>query len=321
MHLVSRLPSIAGLDESSAGWGFYLCARKETRTSRDGEFLSLVLQDRSGQISAKIFEDVDRMRDEFNEGEFVRVHGHGRRDRQRLELIIDQIRRVDADHDRSDGFREEDCIPSAPRAIEDMWQELQDRIARVENPWIRRLLTTLVEQHAERLRVWPAAVVVHHAYRGGLLEHILKLAEIGELIATAYAADADLVIAGAIVHDLGKLEELNYDGAASYSRTGNLLGHITLGTMMIRAAAQTIDGFPEELRARIEHLVVSHHGARELGSPVEPMTEEAFILSSIDDLDARLHQVRRHVRDDGGEGEFTAYHPRLKRVLFKPSGR
>jgi 3'-5' exoribonuclease len=164
-------------------------------------------------------------------------------------------------------------------------------------------------------------VTVHHAYRGGLLEHVLKLAEVGETLARAYGADADLLLAGAVLHDIGKLEELTYDGVASYSRAGNLVGHITIGVSMVREAAAAIAGFPDGLRHRIEHLVVSHHGERELGSPVEPMTAEAFILSAIDDLDARLHQFRRHVREDDGDGEFTRYHTRFGRVLLKPGDR
>ncbi|MEO8076290.1 MAG: HD domain-containing protein, partial [Acidobacteriota bacterium] len=174
-------------------------------------------------------------------------------------------------------------------------------------------------------RVLPSAFLenlkVHHAYRGGLLEHILKIAETGEAIAIAYGADPDLLLAGAILHDLGKVDELSYDGITSYSRNGNLLGHITIGVTMVRDALRGIEGFPDDLRTRIEHLIVSHHGKRELGSPVEPMTEEAFILSAIDDLDATLHQFRRHVREDRGEGDFTAYHPRLRRILLKPAGR
>jgi 3'-5' exoribonuclease len=213
------------------------------------------------------------------------------------------------------------AIPSAPRPLDEMWSELQSRVARVGNTWVRQLLVAILDRHGDRLRVWPAALMVHHAYRGGLLEHVLKLAEAGDAMAAAYRVDADLIFAGAVLHDIGKTEELRYDESTSYSKRGNLIGHITMGVMMVRDAVRTIEGFPEDILTRIEHLILSHHGARELGSPVEPMTEEAFILSSIDDLDATLHQFRRHVDDDSGEGEFTAYHPRLRRVLLKPSGR
>jgi 3'-5' exoribonuclease len=212
-------------------------------------------------------------------------------------------------------------MPTAPRPVDEMWSELQSRVGRVGNAWVRQLLERMLDRHGDRLRIWPAALMVHHAYRGGLLEHVLKLAEVGDALATAYGADADLILAGAVLHDVGKIEELRYDEATAYTTRGNLIGHITMGVILVRDAARTIDGFPDDLLTRIEHLIVSHHGARELGSPVEPMTVEAFILSSIDDLDATLHQFRRHVEIDGGEGEFTAYHPRLRRVLLKPSGR
>jgi 3'-5' exoribonuclease len=319
---MSRLPSIRDLDESSSGWSFYLCARKELRTGRGGaDFLSIVLQDVSGQIGAKVFDDVATLEQEFEAGEFVRVQGRGNLHRERLELVLEKIRRVNAPQDRLDGFREEDCIPCAPRPIDEMWQELQQRVGEAANPWVRQLLTKLLDVHGDRLRVWPAALTVHHAYRGGLLEHVLKLAEVSVLLARAYGADADLLLAAAVLHDLGKVEELRYDGATSYSTRGNLIGHITLGVMMVRDAARQIDGFPGDLQSRIEHLIVSHHGSREHGSPVEPMSVEAFIFSAMDDLDATLNQVRRHVQDDRGDGEFTAYYPRLGRVLLKPSGR
>lgn len=318
---MSRLPRIVEIVESSEGFGFYLCARKEVRNGRGGEFVSLVLQDLSGQMPAKIFDRVELLGGEFEAGEFVKVQARGNRHHDRLELMVENIRRVNPDQDRRDGFREEDCIPCAPRPIDEMWSELQERIASVGNPWIRQLLASVVDTRADRLKIWPAAVTVHHAYRGGLLEHVLQLAKVGNALATAYGADADLLLAGAVLHDIGKLDELRYDGVTSYSRDGNLLGHITIGVLIVREAAAALPGFPDALRVRIEHLVVSHHGARELGSPVEPMSEEAFILSAIDDLDARLHQVRRHIANDTGEGDLTAYHPRLGRALLKPSGR
>ena len=319
---MGRLPFIGDLDETSSGFGFYLCSRKEVRTGRGGgDFITMILQDVSGQIAAKIFDDVDVLKQEFDAGEFVKVQGRGNRHQQKLELVVDKIRRVDEAHDRLDGFREEDCIPCSRRGADDMWAELQARVAAVGNAWVRRLLEVVIEAHGDRLRIWPAALLVHHAYRSGLLEHILKIAEVGSVLAESYGADKDLVVAGAILHDIGKLEELDYDGVTTYTRRGNLLGHITIGAQMVREAAASIDGFPEELRTRIEHLVVSHHGERELGSPVEPMTEEAFILSAIDDLDAKLHQFRRHVTEDSLDGEFTPFHPRFRRVLLKPSGR
>ena len=143
-----------------------------------------------------MFEDVTSLEQEFEAGEFVKVQGRGNRHREKLELVLEKIRRVNAVQDRLDGFREEECIPCAPRPVDEMWQELLGRVARADNPWVRQLLTRVLATHGDRLRVWPAALTVHHAYRGGLLEHVVKLAEVGELLAGRYGADADLLLAG-----------------------------------------------------------------------------------------------------------------------------
>ncbi len=203
----------------------------------------------------------------------------------------------------------------------DAWSELLARLARVENQWIAILLRDLVLSREERLRTWPAAATVHHAYPGGLLDHILKVAETCDALGAAYNANRDLLFAGAVLHDIGKLEELTRGETTGYSRDGNLIGHITLGVVIVREAIARRAGFPDDLRTLLEHLIVSHHGSRQLGSPVEPMTIEALILSAADDLDAKIDQVRRHVADDQGEGEFTAFHPRLRRAFLKPGVR
>lgn len=314
-----RLPRLAALTADTAGWGFFLCTSKELRTGRSGsEFLILTLQDISAQVTGKIFDEVTRYQGEFDAGEFVRVEGRASLYNGQTQLVVSAIRRVYPEQDRVEGFREDDCVLSAPRPIDDMWAELTARVAAVGHPGLRVLLTRILTDHEAQLREWPAAQVIHHAYRGGFLEHIVKMAEVGTLVARAYGADADLVLAGVVLHDIGKLQELAYEaGTISYTRDGNLIGHIALGLVLLREAAQGVSGFPLELRTELEHLVLSHHGTREHGSPVEPKTIEAFILAAVDELDARIHQVRRAVREDAGQGEFTAWHKRLGRVLYK----
>jgi 3'-5' exoribonuclease len=316
---VPRLPRLAELTPDSAGWGFFLCTSKERRTGRSGsDFLVLTLQDVSAQLTAKILDGAERFDAEFDAGEFVRVEGRGSSYDGRLQLVVSAIRRVHAEQDRLDGFREDECVQSAPRPVGEMWSELSARVAAVGNPQLRVLLLRILADHELQLREWPAAQVIHHAYRGGFLEHIVKMAEVGQFLARAYDADADLVLAGVILHDIGKLQELAYDsGAISYTREGNLVGHIGLGLVLVREAASGVSGFPIELRTQLEHLVLSHHGTREHGSPVEPKTIEAFILAAVDELDARINQVRRAVREDAGDGEFTAWNKRLGRVLYK----
>jgi 3'-5' exoribonuclease len=316
---MQRLPKVSELAVEDSGWGYFLCTYKELRAGRSGsELLFLSLQDSTGQIVAKVMSDVDRYKDEFDAGEFVRVEGRGSNYNGRLELVVSTIRRVNPDQDRREGFREEDAVLSAPRPIDEMWAELQAHLQGVKNAHVRVLLNRVVTDHAEQLKVWPAAQAIHHAYRGGFLEHITKMAEVGRFLANAYNADWDLVLAGIILHDIGKLQELSYEGGGgSYTRDGNLVGHIVLGIVMVRETINGISGFPDDLRAQIEHLIASHHGVREHGSPVEPKTIEAFILASIDELDAKLNQIRKAVAEDPGDEEFTAWNKRLGRVLWK----
>ena len=320
---MTRLPRLASLTADAAGWGYFFCSYKEVRAGRSGsEFLFLSLQDSTGQIVAKVMADVDRYKHEFEDGEFVRVEGHGSVYNGQLQLVLTSIRRVNPDQDRLQGFREEDCILSALRPIDEMWAELHEHLRGVNNDHIRVLLNRVVADNEAQLRVWPAAQQIHHAYRGGFLEHITKMAEVGRLLARAYDANEDLVLAGVVLHDIGKLQELAYEGGSgSYTRDGNLVGHITLGVVMVREQINGIANFPPELRSQIEHLILSHHGVREHGSPVEPKTIEAFIVASVDELDAKLNQVRKAIAADPGDGEFTAWHKRLGRVLYKPSDR
>jgi 3'-5' exoribonuclease len=179
-------------------------------------------------------------------------------------------------------------------------------------------MLSMASAHAEKLRVWPAARQIHHAYRSGLLEHILKIMEVVDFLGHAYGANRDLLIAGAFLHDLGKLQELSYDVSTDYTVEGNLIGHITIGAALLRDAVRDRPAFPRDLAMQLEHLILSHHGELELGSPVKPLTIEAFILAAADEIDARLHQVRRHIADDDTPGPFTAYQRKLERVLFKP---
>lgn len=316
---MSKLPKLSALSVDDSGWGYFLCTYKEVRTGRSGsDFLFLSLQDASAQVVAKLMTDAERYKSEFDAGEFVRVEGRGSLYNGQVQLVLSTIRRVNPEQDRQQGFREEECVLSAPRPIDEMWSELQAHLDGIKNQHIRILLNRIVTDNEAQLRTWPAAQQIHHAYRGGFLEHISKMAEVGLLIARAYGADEDLVLAGVILHDIGKLQELAYEGGAgSYTRDGNLVGHIALGMMMVREAANGISGFPLELRSQIEHLVASHHGVREYGSPVEPKTIEAFILASVDELDAKLNQVRRAIAEDPSDDEFTAWNKRLGRVLYK----
>lgn len=319
---MARFPRIADLNPNVTGWGFFLCTRKESRTGRTGSpYLEVGLQDASGEARAKVFQDVETVTLEFDAGEFVKAQGRSNVYQGRTEIVIDKIRRVMRDRDAADGFREEDCIRCAPRPVDEMWAELTSRIDSVQDPQLRALLQTIVTTHTDRLRIWPAARTVHHAYRSGLLEHILQIMKVSLFLADEYSARRDLLIAGALLHDIGKLREMSYETTTDYTLEGNLVGHLVIGVGMLRDAVreQPQPGVPEELVIELEHLILSHHGELELGSPVVPKTLEAFLLASVDDLDAKVHQIRQHLNDDDTPGRFTAMHRRLDRSLLKPS--
>ncbi len=315
------LPSIRDLTPETTGTGFFLCCQKDVRPGRNGDFIALTLQDATGRVAAKVFDDVDRLKGEFEAGEFVKAKVRANVYNGRLQLIVENIRRVNREQDRAAGFREENCIPCSPRPIEEMWAELQKVVTSVHDPHLRQLVERIVSEHEPRLRLWPAAQTVHHAYRGGFLEHVVKITQVVVALAEAYGADVDVAIAGAVLHDIGKLRELDHDVVTTYSREGYLVGHIALGVLMVREAARQVPEFPPELLAHVEHLIVSHHGSHDFGSPIEPMTVEAFIVSMADDLDAKINQVRQAIEDDAGDGEFTPYHPRFGHALWKGPGR
>lgn len=318
------LPPINRLSADQGGWGFFLCTEKSLRSGRGGDFLALTLRDGSGTLIGRIFDNLERFNGEFEAGEFVKAQGRTNLFNGRLQFVIENIRRVMVgpdSQDRREGFREELLLPVSPRPLDEMWAELQQVVASVGSPQVRTLLERIITKTEERLRIWPAARAVHHAYRGGFLEHVLKMARAGRVLANEYDANADLVVAGALLHDIGKLEELDYAPTTSYTREGNLVGHVTLGVLMVRDACDAIPGFPDALRTEITHLILSHHGDRQYGAPVEPMTIEAMILASIDDLDSKINQVRQALAEDAGEGEFTAYNSRLGRSFWKGPGK
>ena len=177
---MSRLPRLAAITADTAGWGFFLCTAKELRASRSGsEFLIFTVQDVSAQITAKLFDEVTRFQGEFEAGEFVRAEGAATVYNGELQLVVSSIRRVNPEQDRLEGFREEDCVLSAPRPIDEMWTELTDRVRAVADNYLRVLLFRILADHEAQLREWPAAQIIHHAYRGGFLEHIVKMAEVG----------------------------------------------------------------------------------------------------------------------------------------------
>ncbi len=297
-----RNEPIAAWSDGDAVEGFALLSRKERRQDRNGNnFLDLELTDASGSISAKVWSDSPALEGDYEAHSFVAVRGQVKDYRGRLQVSVQRCREA-TEADREHGFDEALLVPTTHEDISDLYNRLERLLRkRIRHPLMRRLGLETLATHGRALREHPAAKSIHHAYRGGLLEHTVSMAELASRVADHYPdLDRDLLLLGVLFHDLGKLLELGAMPANDYTHSGRLVGHIVLGRDLLLERCAAIDDFPEELRLHLEHLVLSHHGELEFGSPVRPMTPEALALSVIDNLDSKLAQLREVGRGGGG---------------------
>ncbi len=286
----------------------------ETRAGKP--YLLLTLGDRSGEISGPVWENVETQKNICVPGAVVQVRGLVQTYNEKLQLKIDTVSAAD-DH----VYDKAAFVASSPRGPEAMRDELKGLINTVQNRYLSALLERIF-LHSSAGRIYhqsPAAKGIHHAYMGGLLEHSLSMAHVCLMLAGHYEGiDADLLVAGALLHDIGKTVELQQTtGVIDYTDMGRLKGHLVIGCEMIGREAAQINNFPEDLLAQLQHLVLSHHGRQEFGSPVVPMTAEAILLSFIDDMDAKMNlveQLRRKVKTEGMQ--WSDYQRSLERYLF-----
>jgi 3'-5' exoribonuclease len=295
----------------------FLVCSKEIRQNKKGDaYLSLQLGDRTGELDAKMFDKIAEVRDAFQRDDFVEVKGLLQIYHNRPQLTLHTIHRLD---DRQVDFS--DYFPASTRDPQEMWQELRQFAAAIANPHLNRLLAAMLddEEIAWRYRRAPAAKQIHHAYLGGLLEHVLSVCNLARITASHYAmVDADLLITGAILHDIGKIYELSYDRGFSYSDEGQLLGHMLIAVRMVGDKLRGIPDFPPRLRSLVEHMIISHHGELEFGSPKTPVFPEALLLHFLDNLDSKMECMRHLVAaDQQVEGNFTNYSQALERVVLK----
>lgn len=296
--------------------GFALLTKKEKREDRNGKsYFDLEIADASGSIVAKIWADSPASHGNFEVHRFVAFSGSVKNYRDQLQLSIDNCREANED-DRRRGFDESKLIPSTREDIGDLWRRLTRLLEEeVGRPVLRRLARETLKLHGAELREHPAAKSMHHAYRGGLLEHVVSMAELAIRICEHYRdVDRDLVILGVLFHDLGKLRELGAMPANDYTLEGRLIGHVVIGRDLLRDRCRAIEGFPEDLQLLLEHLILSHQGKKEFASPVEPMTPEALVLHFVDDLDSKLNQLR--ASRDAMPG--IQYHRGLGRYVYLP---
>ncbi|MFP5227095.1 MAG: 3'-5' exoribonuclease YhaM family protein [Acidobacteriota bacterium] len=297
--------------------GFFAAVSRQVRTGRDGgRYFALILADRTGQVDGRMWEIGEA--GEFAAGDVVKVRGEVCRFNEKLQIKVEKIRRATPGE-----YELADFVPQSQRAIGEMWTELQNWVASFRDPDLKALLEAFLsdEEIARALREAPAAKGLHHAWIGGLLEHILSLMGMSELAAKHYPeVNRDLLLTGVVLHDIGKLRELRWGTSFEYTMEGQLLGHITIGIGMIEQKIAGIPHFPAAKRLLVEHLVLSHHGEYEYGSPKLPMTAEAVLLHYLDNLDAKMQTVRSELARAEAAGragdELTDWVRALERPLL-----
>jgi 3'-5' exoribonuclease len=295
----------------------FLVLSKEIRQKKTGEpYLTLHLADRTGEIEAKMWDNVAEVMDTFERDEFLKVKGVVQVYQNRSQFTIHKLRRIEEQEvDLADYF------PTSERDVDEMFAELRGVVNGFTNPHLQALVNSVLDdtQLAALFRMAPAAKTIHHAYRGGLLEHVLSLCQLSRLSAAHYRTiDLDLLLTGAILHDIGKVEELSFARGFSYSSSGQLLGHIVLGLRLLHGKFEKLADFPPKLRALIEHMIISHHGELEFGSPKVPIFAEALLLHHLDNLDSKMDALRGALqRDRLVQGDFTGWIAPLERVLLK----
>lgn len=308
IELESLADAMGQMGDKAHAWrGFLVVVERQRRLTKKGDpFLSLKLADAGASIDAVLFSDHSAFAVISDpDVTFVAVRGNLERSpKYGLQLSIADIRPVRED-DRELGFDEDLLIPSTPYDTDAMWEELEGLAGEVSHEALRETVLKILGENAEAARKWPAAQRVHQAYLGGWLEHTLFVARDAQYYAEKYPElDADLLLAGAVLHDVGKLKELNGGPTYDYTDEGRLVGHVVLGAQMVRDAARETE-LDEKRLLLLEHLILAHHGEREFGAATLPKTREAVVLHHIDNIDAKLGIFRRRLAEDPAPGDWT----------------
>jgi 3'-5' exoribonuclease len=320
---------VSELREGQAISQCFLVRRKAQRVTRSGEaYLEIVLADRSGAVPARAWaEATQRYAAAFEEGDFVFVEGRSETYRNALQVIVRSIRRLDLQEAESGalpGFDPALLVPTAGRDAALMWADLRALAGTIDSEPLRTLTISLLDGHEEDWQRYPAALFHHHAYLGGLLEHTLEVAHLADRTAAELGSlDRDLLLAGAILHDVGKLSEMENPVAPRFTLEGHLMGHLLLGRDAVRRAAEAVDGVDERTLRVLEHVIISHHGEPEYGAARRPMTLESIALYYLDNLSAKMNEAAARIERDSRAGDFTEWQqePPGGTRLFKGAAR
>lgn len=295
----------------------FLVKEKITAMAKNGKpYLTLRLMDKSGEVDAKVWDNVDTLAALFDKDDFILVRSKASVYLGKMQLVIAELRKVP-----EEGVVLVDFLPETDRDIREMEAELAALVATLGDVNLKMLLAAFFDDQ-EFLAVYrtaPAAKGMHHVYLGGLIEHSLAVAILVDRIVPLYEGlNRDLLIAGALLHDVGKVREMTYLRSFDYSDEGKLLGHITIGVEMVREKIALLPGFPRELAMLLQHMILSHHGQYEFGSPKRPKTLEATVLNYLDDLDSKINGIKTHIsREPENHSHWTTYHRLYDRYFYK----
>lgn len=296
---------------------FLVQSKERKLTSAGSVYLDLNLQDTTGVIAAKLWDYSERSTPAFEADAVVLVEGQVESYRGTPQLRVRKISLCPPEQ-----INLLDYLPRSRRDPEEMYAALLARVAQMPEGPLRALLLSVLEDPcvAEKYKLAPAAMSYHHAFLGGLLEHVSSLIALADRVADHYPwLRRDMIVAGLVLHDIGKIEELNFTAGFRYSTRGMLIGHITMGLEIVQEKIRRIPDFPLPLKNELEHILISHHGKLEFGSPKEPMFAEALVVNFLDEMDSKLEAVRaQYAADHDRPGEWTSRSPVLKRELLKP---
>ena len=276
-------------------------------------FLSLSITDKSGSLNAMMWDNVETISSSFEVGDIFFVKGHIQNYQNKLQAVIHNIKEIS-----KDTIDMQDYIKSTASSTDVMFAELQEIVANLQDDYIKQLIqnTLNTKEVQKRLLKYPAAKSIHHAYIGGLLEHTLSICKIMEFMAKHYPfVKRDLLIFGAIYHDIGKLWELSIEKGFQYTDRGRLVGHMQIACEMVDEQAGLILGFPQELKDILKHIILSHHGRLEYGSPKRPKFIEAQIVAMIDDLDSKVNSMQGLIQEEI-DSSWTRYNSQFDRYLY-----
>jgi len=295
----------------------YLLCKNELKSSRnDSLYLDLLFRDKSGTVTGRMWDASEKVYEAFAADDFVHVKGRVEQYRNEMQISVKTLSQPDMTK-----LRLRDFMAQSERDPLEMEKDLRQLLSVIQDPDYRRLVDAFLadEEFMTAFRTAPAAIVNHHAYLGGLIEHTLSMMRLAVAVADNYPRlRRDILLTGILLHDIGKVREIRYNRSFQMSDPGQLIGHLTQGAIMTQEKAASMGDFPEEKLSVALHMILSHHGTREFGSPVLPMTAEAFALHFIDNLDAKTKTVAEMVdADANSRSTFTNYVNNLERRLYK----